>query len=311
MSIANFQEDLRRQLSQRLHRSGITLDAALHPWDVAVRYFDFKRRMIPARRRSVVCSRELEHRPLSPDHQAGLDAIIDDMQVGRHIGPYLTKRWMDLDFNDILFNDWGVCHLHLGGRSTDKDGFVKRTGPVLFACITPNQFYMVDIMQHGRQNQTVFAQKRIIQIIHDNWPQLIASARAPGVSNLFPNDDHTRWSLSRRQSKSHFTLGVETSDGTVYCSPGGGYMANGRSGDAVTAANCLLTTTTRMQRECVENAAHIVESVRSSTGIVLDTLQLQLEVTHLQSGIAFHVREMQSLTIVLDAYQLVLPPAFT
>ncbi|WP_437914781.1 hypothetical protein WME73_04005 [Sorangium sp. So ce302] len=305
---ADFPRNVREQLAHRLKLSGMSVDAALDPWDVAVRYFDYKRRYIPARPRKVARSREFNKLLLSSDHQAGVTAIIEDAVAGRTLLPYFSRTWMNLELHDILFNDWRVCHMHLGGRTIEIDGFVKRTGPVLFVFVTSDTIYLIDVMEHGSGHPTTFAKGRILQILHDNWPKLIEHGKLPGVSDLSVNDDESRRVLSRRRNKSHFALGAEVDDGTVYGIVGDGYMSSGRNMLAVNMANLFFNRLYRLQENLRTQGPQIRADINQRLGWSLSELRLHMDLKHIVRGIEYSVQETQSKEIVHKEGRIFFPP---
>lgn len=304
---ADFLNDVRGQLASRLRLSGHTIPASFSVDDVALRYWDYKWRQIPARPRTVVKSRELAEWMHTADQQAGLDAIIEDTEAGLTLGPYFSKRWMNLESHDILFNEWHVRHMHLGGRTVDPDGFVKRTGPVLFVYITPDKLYMIDIMKHGKGHPTTFAKRRIVQILHDNWPELIVHAKAEGCSNFTPNDDESRRILSRRAKGTHFALCVEVDEGTVYTFIGCGYMSDGRNMLARMLTNQLLTHAYELQKWVNSSPPYFQTGIEQRIGVLLDELHFRLELKHIPRGIEIGIRETQSKHLVLHGRKLGFP----
>ncbi|AUX31909.1 MULTISPECIES: hypothetical protein [Sorangium] len=276
--VADFPKDIREQLARELRTQGIEVSDDLSPWDIALRYFDFQMRMIPIKPRSVVRSTELSERALPDDLQAGVQAIVEDAVAGRDLSPYLSRQWKNMDRHDLLLKDWGVHHMHLGGRRIDSSGIVKRGGPLLFSFPTADSLYLIDVLDHN-----AFAAQRIVQILHDNWPQLIAHGKLPGISSIWPNDDETRRKLTRpRRSKPNgpfFGMAVEVSDGTAYGAIGGGYVTTGHSLDAVRRANALLTHAYDLQKSCVSAATEIRNGIQERTGTLLHELRLRVELT--------------------------------
>jgi hypothetical protein len=65
---------------------------------------------------------------------------------------------------DLLLNDWGVHHLHLS-TIVEEDGFVERTGPLLFAVLKSDQAFLIDIVEHGG-----WTRDRVIEIMATDWP---------------------------------------------------------------------------------------------------------------------------------------------
>ena len=60
--------------------------------------------------------------------------------------------------------DWGLHHLHLT-TEMESDGFVKRTGDLLFAAFTDDDAYLIGIYPHGS-----WALKDLIEIVVRDWP---------------------------------------------------------------------------------------------------------------------------------------------
>lgn len=302
-----FHEQIQHQLRSRLARSGVSIDAALPPVDVAIRYFDYKRRVLPQRARKVFISRELASTTLATDLQVGLDCIVADLHSGCALGPFFSRQWLNLESNDILFNDWRVRHMHLGGRKLDSDGFVQRTKPVLFVYLTRQEAYLIDVMEHGKTNPTVFAETRIVEILNANWPHIIDHARAPGVSELYPNDTHSRWFLSRRKKGPRLSLGVEASDGPVFTSIGGGYMMDGRSGNAVQCAFELMNAGTRWAERCSTKMRLILDELGKQLGERPTNVDLEFSLAPLQWGVEYRVTDRISRVGIGRGARILLP----
>ena len=63
-------------------------------------------------------------------------------------------------------------HFHLGSE-TDKDGFVKRSGHLLFAIVAPLDAYFVDVRPHPPPGGVEWVSQELLRIVHSNWPELI------------------------------------------------------------------------------------------------------------------------------------------
>jgi hypothetical protein len=297
---ANFLDDIRRQLADRMQRSGIVLPGAATVDDVALTYFDFRRRQISARPRTVHRSAELLTNPVAVTYKRGLDAIIEDAETGKTLVPYFTEGWMNLEVHDFLFNDWNIVHMHLGGRRMKCPCVVERTGPVLFAFLADRDLYLIDVMPHGKSDPTAFAKKQLVQILHDNWGKMMERHRFEGVSNVEPNDDHSRWLLSRRRGTAKkpsckFGMAVEVADGTVYGAMGGGMMSTGVSMEARRRSDSLLNHAVRLQKHWQTHANMIRDKILKGTGTALDELHLKLELRLLVgSQVRLRVREEET-----------------
>ena len=277
---ADFENDVRAQYAAYLKRQGIEVADSVIPWEVAYRYFDFRRRRIVVKPRLVVRSKELDERVLPDDLAAGVQAIVDDATGGQDLSPFLRKLWKNLEDHDPLFNDWGVHHMHLGGRQLDDDGFVKRGGPLLYVFVTESELHLLDVLDHG-----AFAARRLVQILEDNWPHLIADAACPESFECDPVSDETRRLMSRRKNKTHFTLMVSTNNGTMYAPMGGGSMSSGHSTNAVDRANALFNHINDLQKQYIAAGAQIRDRLAEKLGTQLGELHLALQLAeagHLQ-----------------------------
>lgn len=191
--------------------------------------------------RAVHVSRELERlRPWPP----GLEEVLDEVRRGESLVPRLSRKaHEDPASQDLLFNDWGIQHLHLGvvvGR------LAARTGVLLFARIANNDFYAVSVKKHG-----AWADKRMIDTIRANWPDIIEDSR-----DGWYDDDDDEWSSDSIQElrgghgRGSISTFVKTSDGAVYLPPGGGLMLNGASTTAVRRALEIARNWTAAEKSC-------------------------------------------------------------
>lgn len=73
---------------------------------------------------------------------------------GEDLCPHLSRRHARLDTLDGLLNEWGVHHLYLGTAHTAVgSGYMKRSGPVLFARITETDFYAINVYQERDERE--------------------------------------------------------------------------------------------------------------------------------------------------------------
>ncbi len=190
---------------------------AMNPHDLLILYFNWRDRYVEPRPRIVHQSGALAANPLAtnPNYKPALEQIIDKIKTGKDLTPHLS-RGIDNPYTstgpsykshlDLLLNDWGVHHLHLS-TVEEPDGFMKRTGPLLFAVFRPNDAYLVDIMKHGK-----WADDSVIRTIVQEWPDAGIVNRLPGFTGIeTPLSEGQRMSLREAHA-----LGVFEIDGAVY-----------------------------------------------------------------------------------------------
>jgi hypothetical protein len=89
----------------------------------------------------------------------------------------------------MLLNDWGIHHLHLS-NVIRPDGFVERTGPLLFVIFTDKVAHIIDIAPHK-----VWTSQHFVEIAVRNWPDEELFLDLKGISPSRPPmtaDDYTK-----------------------------------------------------------------------------------------------------------------------
>ena len=193
------------------------------------------------------------------EHAAALNTIEQRIRNGESIVPYLHRTIKCLDYDDLLLNDWGIHHLHLGTK-TCSDGFVDRTGPLLYVCFgdtidvyssTENtKSYFIGILDH----QSFIAQI-LIEIIYDNWPDILRPFQLNGVGVDGRLSDADIKKL-RNGGVNYF---LETKDGNLLSPPGGG-ITTARTGNIDTMrAIRSLKWADNQQKHAIEAMSDIIE----------------------------------------------------
>lgn len=201
---------------------GYQLPSETSAQDAVFAYYSFNLRAIRPLRRVVKRAAGLG------EHAAGYEDVLDEIQrraeKGELLLAYLSKRLADPSYNDPMLNDWGVHHLHLG-RQRDTSGFIERTGPLLFAHVTRDAFYMLGVYGHGSWTDI-----GILEAILNNWPELLEQHEVAGLNISGPpitSDEH-----KRLRTKNGNTV-VKLSNGKDYFPMGGGVASSGISINAV------------------------------------------------------------------------------
>ncbi len=171
-------------------------------------YVNWLERLVPARPRQVHRSKALSENPLAvhPVNRPGFDQLIEKIKNGANILPHLSRgilhgfkgpdstkpkalsKRRDLD---LLLNDWGVHHLHIGTK-LGPDGFVERKRskppkPILFAVFRPNDAYLIDLMQHGN-----WAHEHLVEVMVREWPDANLALDAKMILPPRPGEGFSR-----------------------------------------------------------------------------------------------------------------------
>jgi hypothetical protein len=188
---------------------GLEYKNSRSPEENTMRFLNAYNRRIPAAKpRTVHESRELS---IPHEYRQDYEALVALIKAGGDLKPYLSRHIVKRkrpDWNDGLLNSWGIQHLHFRHGGTDQ---------LLFSVITESAVFMIQTLPHAAEH--LWVNTRLIQILHDNWPETVARAKHGGLrQEVFPAPK--RHSL--RGYNANFPITV--ADGTVYLPLAGGTM---------------------------------------------------------------------------------------
>lgn len=213
----DIQADLKEIVLSQFPHWGFERPAINELYQVLCLFYNLMKRVVLPKPRGIVKSREFI---CPPELDHALEFLESKISTGESLNGHLSRQIVNLEYRDALLNDWGIQHLHLG-TAPDPQGrpLVEGTSRLLFVRFAGDTAYLVQILDHH-----AFAEQRLLQIIHDNWPQVLEPYRLPeNVSLIHPLSETER----KQARKVGITAAVEMSDGTVYHPPGGGLMSDG------------------------------------------------------------------------------------
>lgn len=197
-----------------------------------IEYRVWRRRFVAPVPRQIHRSRELARSPEATEHHTVLAAIEGALRDGRDITPHLSRRVCRIA-RDRLLADWGIHHLHLS-TTLCPDGFVERTGDVLFAAFTDSDAYLLGVFAHPKHAN--WAAEDIFAVLVRNWPNsgLVHQARGVIAVSSKPTDD------DRRALRNAGVASIMEIDGKVYVPGGIGMTTAGTPIEATRAANAFM-----------------------------------------------------------------------
>jgi hypothetical protein len=145
-------------------------------------WIELKNRRLPDEVWKVQKSSEILGNPFSVQYALGLQIIENNFVSGKSNRAHQSKTTDTTDYNDLLFNDWGIHHFHLSNQY--EGAFCKRTGPVLFVYFQDDTAYFIDILAHGRASPHVWADEHLIAVIDKNWPKISDRYLVKGALDL-------------------------------------------------------------------------------------------------------------------------------
>jgi hypothetical protein len=181
-----------------------------------IAYFNVRKRLVPVRQRKV---HEAPSLTCPPEVQAGYEEVRRKVEAGEDLRPHLSRGLVKRDFNDLLLNDWGIHHLHLG-TVLEGDGFVKRTGPVLFARFLADDAYFIAVPKHGPGKSDAWSDVQVMECFAAAWPEQMSRYELRGVAPSRSGGNPTSKEIARLRAAGVNTL--ITVGGTVLGPMGGG-----------------------------------------------------------------------------------------
>lgn len=219
---------------KRLINNGFNVSLLIQDNDIGQEYFNALLHLtIPIQPRQVY---QADTFNCPPDLVAGLAAFTAKVEAGQNLRPHMSRGVKKVTNRDLLRYDWGIHHFHLG-TTVENDGFVKRTEPILFAWVTSEAIYMLGLYPHGS-----WIQRQLLQLIHRNWPELLAPYRigAAGLTHQLTDKEIGR---ARRAG---VTVAIQVADGFVVIPPGGGMPTSRHSMSAVRGNGHIYNSLHRM-----------------------------------------------------------------
>ncbi|MEZ5529534.1 MAG: hypothetical protein R3E57_06325 [Porticoccaceae bacterium] len=258
--------DWKNILVNELKMAGYAPDQGVGVEDISFQYYYIKKREIVVSPRKVLRSDVFG---CPADLMVGLSKFESEVTSGKNLNPYLSRGLRNLDYDDLLLNDWGIYHFHLGEK-IESDGFVNRTGPLLFARVSDDTAYLINIFKHGG-----WSKKELIEIVHRNWPQSIEHYKVKGILGMaseINDDDHAQL------RKSGISTFVEMSDGVIYGMLGGGYAMDGSSIEARTYSDRMLNLLVEIEEHAKNNVEEIARLVLENSSEEPSIISLNLDI---------------------------------
>jgi hypothetical protein len=228
-------------------------------------YFNAEKRRPDLRKRNIklsdcfVCPENLKH---------GWEKLKSSIESGEDITPNLSKLINKLNNKDSMLNDWGVHHFHLG--EVMKGDFIERTGPLLFALVTKDTFYVINIFNHG-----AWADQEIIEVIHRNWSDVVKQYQLRGVLSATEITEEQRLTLRAKNGNSFVTV----NDGTVYAPIGGGVVGSGYNFQAIMTTERQRSTLKTLEEHLQSQLVNLKDTLVNHGYSDEDEIEATLEIT--------------------------------
>ena len=247
-------------------------------------YHKMTRRRIAPKQRQVKVSSQFT---CPKQYRIGLSNLKRAIAIGDNLHPFMSRQIKKLSSHDRLFDYWWLHHFHLGD-TIGQHGFVTRTQHILMALVDEEYVYFISVEDHGA-GENPWHKKKLLTVVHDNWPHLIAHARLPVDADV--HSDHCDEDIKQLR-KARLSIAHDIRD-AVYIDPGIGVLGDGIHIEDRRFADRVLRAVDDAQGDVIRDWASIRDGA-TAQGFFLDanaTLSLRgifLQRKH-QVGATFHL----------------------
>ena len=233
------QADLVKIFKDELEIIGLDVSDITSVHDVFYSYFVMHKRLISTRKRVVHYSNGFVCPAAS---QGALGLLVGKIEEGMNLNPYLSKKMRDVSYQDKMLFDWDVYHLHLG-LNEDNDGYIHRTGALLFAMFDDDNAYLINIYNHKDH----WTNKDVLNIVNESWPYLLERYKI----NAEPECDFSNEELKHIRKANVNTI-LKLNDGTCIYAPGLGLMTSGHSMWAMTQVTDIMHDIINVRKNIID-----------------------------------------------------------
>ena len=235
----NFESDLEHIIKRQFDEHGICYEDNIDVRCLSVRYLEMLNRRIVPIPREVLFSEEIhdslgkltreievKQREKAAEAWGAVFLIRYLLTEGKNVNCFLSTRIDSATgkkSRDGLLWDFGMHHFHLSKALEPSGDFVKRSDYLLFAIITQEHAYFVDVRPHRDPQNLGWVRQELLEIVHLNWPELIESNVLRGVKGNVLTDEQKK-ELRRKNINYAAELG-----GNAVAPLGGGMMIDGSS----------------------------------------------------------------------------------
>ena len=266
--IGDYSQILRDRLIFQVRFPKVDVDRIADNDKLLLAYFRTLRRFVAPVPRDIHKARDFV---CPTEYHDALTKIECKIRRGDSINPHLSRKLLEIDYNDLLLNDWGIQHLHLGTReyNTGKHkGFIQGTRELLYVYFDQECAYFIKVLGHSD-----FTSQILLQTIHDNWPNVLASYHNPHITG-----DHLTDKQIRELRRKNLNYCVALSDGTSYMAVGGGIIFSGDNVFDVMRTNYLHHWARQQTEKVLENMPGMIERLKQRGMEFSDPITLRLKI---------------------------------
>jgi len=223
MKIIDFENDIKEEIQRVSKDIGFKVSVDQHFHKILLDYLTVRTKIIEPKTRRILINpvflQEIQRHPKKNE----IEFIINYAKLGKNLNVFQSKKMLQSNFHDHLQNEWNIYHFHLSLVKDKKSDFVKQVNSLLFVYITNDTIVFLGTDTH---RDGIFGDVKWIEILHDNFPDLIKEYRDDKILDIHPKvnsiERQTIWNKG-------LSMGMTKVKGVVYHNPGIGRMTSGHS----------------------------------------------------------------------------------
>lgn len=217
------------------------------------------------------------------EHMSAYQRFIHLAETGCSLLPFCSRGNFKNAYKvkDQLFDDWGIVHFHFVETGTKE---------VMFAIVEPETIYLLAVFSHGQGCYDVWSKKQLVEIIHNEFPFLIAHLKLNDSKKVTTDEDH------RQARKLAVNLPIVLGDGSSYYPTGIGVMSNRESQHDIMAWMHL----SRQIEAYAEYTAKCMGSIAYDHGVEASKLSFSLGFAYDQHQQLFFVQCKSNYGVVVS-----------
>ena len=251
----NLKQDWINIVESEIEQDGLVIPKGTNLNSKIIKYFTYLRKKAPKGPLNVIKSKEFN---CEAEFLPAINEIERIFNAGGDYSPYLSKQ-VDQFRDDLMFNDWGILHLHLGTELESNGRYIQRTGPLLFVYFNENNVYFINVFPHSK-----WTNREVLQTIYDNWPEILKPFIMDGVKDVKPDyTEEQHFRLRRSGLNALIPLTDNGGDKIVIMAPGMGITASGDSLNDVRQYQQITKNFRLMEDEIRENIDSLQDDLKS------------------------------------------------
>lgn len=214
----DFMADVHAICSDLLAANGIKLK---HQDDPLLDLYIYSRRAVNPMPRAIYKANDFS---CPKEYRERLAYVENAIKRGDNLLHFMTRSIFDCSRDDAMLYHWNIVHLHISNEmdKVKNDGFMRRSGLLLYVYFTDNASYFIRTIPHsGVAN--MWSLQDCLECINQNWPELIAGFELKGAVAGAVLPDSGIAALRKKNGNALVTL----SNGKVIVPPGLGVVSDG------------------------------------------------------------------------------------